>query len=286
MTEKGFDFYGTLHDLLTQIPDGMKTTVRDIAEAMGNERASEAIAESLKREEYEYSRGKIVRRADGRAMIFKDFKTDRPLERLADLQRKMSARVVQTDSFESAELFAGVDVAYSGDHAYGACAVLDGDLRTVDIYETTMKVSFPYISGYLAFREGPVIEALAERAAHFDVLMVNGHGMAHPRKCGLASQVGIELDRPTIGVASRLILGRVESSVNGWSPVIYRGRVMGAMLKRKGFSCVYVSVGHKISLETAIGIIKKTQVAGGNPEPLRVAHMRAIEMRRTDKPSA
>jgi len=286
MNEKGFDFYGILQVLIAQIPDGMKTTVRDIAEALGDEMASGAVTESLKREEYEYAREKIVRRSNGRATIFKNFRTNRPLERLADLQRKMSTRVVQTGRFESAELFAGVDVAYSGDHAYGACAVLDRNLRTVGIYETTMKVSFPYISGYLAFREGPVIEALAERAAHFDVLMVNGHGVAHPRGCGLASQVGVDLDRPTIGVASRLILGRVESPVNGWSPVNYRGRVVGAMLKRKGYSNVYVSVGHKISLETAVGIIQKTQVTGGTPRPLRVAHTRALEMKRADKPPA
>jgi deoxyribonuclease V len=264
----------------------MKTTVRDIAEAMGDEKAAGAVAELLKREEYEYVAGKIVKKVSDRTEIFKDFKTNRPLERLADLQRRMSTLVVQTDSFESAELVAGVDVSYGCDHAYGVCAILDRDLHTVDIYKTTMKVSFPYISGYLAFREGPVIEALVERAAHFDVLIVNGHGVAHPRGCGLASQVGVEIDRSTIGVASRLTLGRVESQMNGWSPVKYRERIVGAMLKRKGFSTVYVSIGHKISLETAVGIVKDMQVIGGIPEPIRVAHVRALEMRNADERSA
>ena len=286
MNDKAFNFRGALHDLLKQVPCGMKTTVREIAEALGDRNASGAVAQSLKSEEFAYAIVKITEGVGDDSEIFKDFRIESPLFRLMDLQREMSGRVVQFDCLESAELIAGVDVAYRNDHAYGACAVLDRNLRVVEIHDIKTNISFPYISGYLAFREGPVIEAAARRASHFDVLMIDGHGVAHPRGCGLASQVGVDLGCPTIGVASRPIVGQAEPSTNGWSPVKFRGKVVGAILKREGFSAVCVSVGHKISLETAVRIVRDMQVTGGTPEPIRVAHMRALEMKGADEPSA
>lgn len=172
-----------------------------------------------------------------------------------------------------------MDASYLGDVAYAVCVVLDSRLQVVESASAAVNVRFPYIPGYLSFREAPAVEAAAALVSGFDVLLVNGHGVAHPRGCGLATHVGLDLGASTIGVARRRLVGTAGEAADGWAPLLYRGSVVGALLAEGG-SPVYVSVGHNISLETSMEIVRRTTKSARLPEPLRMAHQAAEELRR------
>ena len=154
---------------------------------------------------------------------------------------------------------------------------MDSDLEVIDSASTVIPVSFPYIPGYLMFRETPAIEAIAEHVSGFDVLMVNGHGIAHPRGCGLASHVGLKLDQPTIGVARNLLVG--EKGEMGHS-VKYDDEIVATEINRPGHPPFYVSTGHRISLTSCVEIVERMAGNGQLPEPVRLAHLEAGRLMR------
>ena len=278
--EARIDFYRVLRELIDQIPEDMVSTPLDLARALGDGRASRAVSEALQREEMRSAAEKVVAKPAPDVDVFREFKSDRPLRCLAELQKAMSKRVMQEDILGAVELVGGVDVAYRGDEAYSVCVVLDGRLRVVESASVSVGVRFPYIPGYLSFREAPAVEAAVGRVSGFDVLLVNGHGVAHPRGCGLATHVGLDLGLATIGVARRQLVGRVGETVDSYAPLLYKGGVVGARLTVDGRSPVYVSIGHNISLETSVKIVRRTTTGGRLPEPLRMAHKAAEELMR------
>lgn len=278
--ETRIDFYRVLRELIDQIPEDMVSTPLDLARALGDGRASRAVSEALQREEMRSAAEKVVAKPAQDVDVFREFKSDRPLRRLAELQEAMSKRVMLENRLGAVELVGGVDVAYRGDEAYAVCIVLDGRLRVVESASVSVGVRFPYIPGYLSFREAPAVEAAVGRVSGFDVLLVNGHGVAHPRGCGLATHVGLDLGVATIGVARRRLAGRVGETVDSWAPLLYKGGVVGARLTVEDRSPVYVSVGHNISLETSVKIVRRTTKGGRLPEPLRMAHKAAEELMR------
>jgi len=254
----------------------MVTTPHELAVTLGDPVAVNAVARALKREDFRRF-SKTVATQGSDAPVFSGFVSDEPLKRLAGLQREMASRVTREDDFEEAERFAGADAAYRGDEACAACIVMDDDLVLLETASTSEPVRFPYIPGYLMFREGPVIEAATRLVSGFDLLFVNGHGVAHPRGCGLASCVGLALDTPTIGVAGRPLVGDVGERRGQWAPLNYDGEVVGAEVEVGG-SRVYVSVGHRISLGTSVEMVLKTVSGSRFPEPLRRAHVEASTM--------
>ncbi len=278
--EAHIDFYKVLRELIDQIPENMVSTPLELARALGDGHASRAVSEALQREDMRSTAEKVVTTPTDDANLFREFESDQPLRRLLELQKEMSKQVVQKDNIRTGELVGGVDVAYRGDEAYAACVVMDGSLRAVESSSVKVQVRFPYIPGYLSFREAPTAEAAASRISCFEVLMVNGHGVAHPRGCGLATHVGLDLGIATIGVAKNLLVGRVGEATDDWAPITYNGAVVGARLKMDGRSLIYVSVGHNISLKTSIEMVRKTTTDGRLPEPLRRAHQAAEELRR------
>jgi len=274
-----FNFYRALKDLVDQIPEGRVTTPTFLADALGDRRAARAISEALFREELQDATLKVVKKPVSCARLFRGFSSPQPLKILAELQRKMSKRVMDNDELPGMNLVAGVDASYRGDESYSVCVVLDRHLRVVESASASECIPFPYIPGYLSFREAPVIEAAARLVKKFDVLLVNGHGLAHPRRCGLATQVGLDMDVPTIGIARRLLLGTVGEPVGDWAPILHKGDVVGAMLEMEAHSSIYVSVGHKISLETSLELVRKTTLGGYLPEPLLMAHRAAEDLK-------
>jgi deoxyribonuclease V len=191
------------------------------------------------------------------------------LEGLREQQLKLADKVVLEDSFSRVETVGGVDAAYEDGFAYGAAVVLDYEtLDVLDEKTVKVKVTFPYIPTYLSFREYPVME----RAFHLlkerpTVLMVDGNGILHPHKIGLASHAGVLLNHPTVGVAKSLLCG----GVNDRHEVVYKGEVIGFELKATKAKPVYVSPGHMVSMETAVEIATKTsntRIA----EPVKKAH--------------
>ena len=163
----------------------------------------------------------------------------------------------------------GCDATYfSGITIAAATQVSFADQSLLKIRATSEHTRFPYIPGLLAFREAPVVlRAIRGLHANDYVCLVDAHGIAHPRKFGLACYVGLVLDRPTIGVAKSLLYGRVEGS----RVVDKDGRILAELVKTPGGKTIYVSVGHKISLEDAVLIVKHSMGSGG-PVPIRLAH--------------
>jgi deoxyribonuclease V len=206
-------------------------------------------------------------------------------------QAALAARVVRADALGEVRHIAGVDVSSSRFdpakrvHA-GVVLLAWPSLEVIARAGTTLPAALPYIPGLLAFREAPAVtEALAALPARPDLLMVDGQGIAHPRRCGLASHLGVLLDVPSIGVAKSRLVGEAQG-VLGAEPgasvrVLERGEELGALLRsRARANPLHVSLGHRVSLETALGWVRATLRRHRLPEPTRRAHAAAAVVRR------
>jgi deoxyribonuclease V len=175
-------------------------------------------------------------------------------------------------------LVAGVDVGFPGQRARAAVAVLSfPDLQLVDCALAEADAPFPYIPGLLAFREGPaILAALGNLSIEPDLLIFDGHGLAHPRRVGIAAHMGVLLDVPSIGCAKSRLVGRHREPSRGRGihvPLYDDGTVIGAVLRtREGVRPVYVSIGHRIDLERAINFVLTSCPRYRLPEPIRWAH--------------
>lgn len=202
------------------------------------------------------------------------------LNQLIKIQRRVAEKVSTVDGWKRLERVAGLDLAYAGkDRGYSSCVVLD--LTTLEVLEQRVKkvrIRFPYLPTFLAFRE---LEGMLEvaRGVEADVYMVDGHGVAHPRRAGLASHLGVVLDKPALGVAKSRLCGEGEDPPlrrGGCSLLREGGEVVGAAVRtRTGAKPVYVSVGHRLSLRTAIELTLRTSPSFRIPQPLRLAHLLA-----------
>ncbi|MFI7637220.1 endonuclease V [Nonomuraea sp. NPDC049400] len=154
-------------------------------------------------------------------------------------------------------LVAGLDVHYLGDSLTAAVVVLDaGTLATVEEVVVEGEVAFPYVPGLFAFRELPtLVEALERLTATPDLLVCDGYGLAHPRGFGLACHLGVLTGLPALGVGKTPFVGTHDMpgpERGEWSPIVHEGSVVGRALRtQRGVKPVYVSQGHRISLDTA-----------------------------------
>jgi deoxyribonuclease V len=186
---------------------------------------------------------------------------------------------------EKISLVAGVDVAYASELATGAVAILDyNSLELLESRTATCQVKFPYVPTLLSFREIPPAVACIKRLKRQpDVFLVDGQGMAHPYRCGFASHLGLALGKPTIGVAKSRLIG--EPTVIGSDVfLVENDQIIGSVVTTKESpKPVYVSVGHLISLQTAVKIVKHCVHTSRIPEPLLQAHKVASEERKLQK---
>jgi len=171
---------------------------------------------------------------------------------------------------------AGVDLAYVGKYSFTAAALLEYEtLKPAEVQCIKSLAKVPYRPGFLGFREAPsMVEAVHMLKTGPEVILVDGHGLAHPRRFGLACHVGVLLDLPTIGVAKNLFYGEVQ----GDRILDENGNELGGVISA-GKKMLYVSIGHKVSLETAVQIAKHCIVSNA-PEPLKIAHQKATVMAR------
>jgi len=186
----------------------------------------------------------------------------------------ISKKAIEEDSFNHPiRNVGGVDVAFKSNYSIGAAVVLSyDDLRVLEKAFYVSEVKVPYIPTYLAFREiRAMIGAVNRLSIKPDMVLVDAHGKCHPRRAGEATHLGVVLDIPTIGVAKSHLTGKERE--DGYI-VDNDGEVLGYHLMPN----VYVSVGHRISLKTAIKIVKKLTVYG-IPEPTRQAHIYANEVK-------
>lgn len=196
------------------------------------------------------------------------------------LQPQLAERVVAKTSFDPAALqtVAGVDVSFRGGMARAAVVVLGfPDLEPVDSSLGKAPADFPYVPGLLTFREGPsVLNALEKLTTWPDLFIFDGHGIAHPRRIGLAAHMGVLLDHPSIGCAKSRLMGSHDEPgdvAGDWVPLYDHGEVIGAVLRsRTKVKPVYVSVGHRIDLSTAIDLVLQCTRGYRLPETTRYAH--------------
>lgn len=207
------------------------------------------------------------------------------VEKAHETQASLSKRIIFNDELPAKiSLVGGVDVAYVNDISIGAVAVVDFDnLKFVESQTAVRKTVFPYIPTLLSFREiPPAVLSVRKLNVQPDLLIVDGHGFAHPYHCGFASHLGLILGVPTIGVAKKRLISRiVDVKTREYPRIIDQSDVVGAEVTTKN-KCkpIYVSVGHKISLKTAIKIVKLCVSHSRIPEPIRIAHITASAEKR------
>lgn len=197
-----------------------------------------------------------------------------------ELQKDLAGQVVHTSRLTPVATVAGIDVGLprGGDVAQAAIVVLSfPDLELVDYATARRPVGFPYVPGLLSFREGPVIlDALEKLATPPDLLIFDGQGLAHPRRLGIASHIGLIVDLPAIGCAKSRLCGQHEEpgrERGNYTPLIDRGETIGAVVRtRTGVKPVFVSIGHRIDLPTSIDYVLACCRGYRLPETTRWAH--------------
>lgn len=195
-----------------------------------------------------------------------------------EIQRRLQADVIMQTTFDEIETVAGIDCGFPGDKARAAVVVLDyASLQPVDQALAEIPVPFPYVPGLLSFREAPaILEALRKLRTEPDVLILDGHGFAHPRRLGLACHVGVITDVPAIGCAKSRLVGEYEEPApqkGDWVPLVDAGDVIGAVLRsRTNVKPIFVSIGHRVNLETAVEIVLHCCPRYKLPETTRYAH--------------
>lgn len=195
------------------------------------------------------------------------------------LQKKLSSKVIKNDHLAPVKLIAGVDVAYAKESNKLVAAVIILDADTLEIIETVIaedKAQFPYIPGLFSFRElPPLIKAFAKLKNTPDLVVCDGQGIAHHRRFGLASHLGVIFDLPTIGCGKTRLLGQHKepgATRGEISPLVDNGEVIGNVLRtQKNINPIYVSIGHRVSLKTACEYILKLSPKYRLPETTRQA---------------
>ncbi len=196
------------------------------------------------------------------------------------LQKELQKKVVQTDIFDSIETVAGVDVGFDKASNTGRAAIVVlklNNLEVVDSAVAQLPLQFPYIPGLLSFREVPaILEAFSKLSINPDLLLCDGQGIAHPRRLGIACHLGLLTDIPAVGVAKTRLIGThstIPPKKGEWTELMDKEEVIGAVLRtRENVKPIYVSPGHKISLETAVDYVMKTITRYKLPETTRAAH--------------
>jgi deoxyribonuclease V len=200
-----------------------------------------------------------------------------------ELQTKLAGQVSRDSEVVSPRLIAGVDISVDREAGTGTAAVVVLSYPELELTETkvvTDHIGFPYVPGLLSFREAPLILAACEELTITpDLVMVDGQGIAHPRRMGLASHLGLFLEIPAIGCAKSRLCGRHEepgSEPGSCADLIDNGEVIGVVLRtRAGVKPVYISIGHKIDLAAAIHWVLECCRGYRLPEPTRLAHLAA-----------
>ncbi|MGD0598015.1 MAG: deoxyribonuclease V [Sedimentisphaerales bacterium] len=197
-----------------------------------------------------------------------------------EIQRQLASQVRFAAIKKRPKIIAGLDCAFSkdGKRIFASAVVIDlSDFSIIETTTAARKVDFAYIPGLLSFREAPAcIDAIGKLRNRPDVFIVDGQGFAHPRRLGIASHIGLLIDKPTIGCAKSRLIGTFDEPGNkkgSFSPLVDSDEEIGVVLRtRTDVKPVFVSVGHKCTLEDAISIILECTTKYRLPEPSRLAH--------------
>jgi deoxyribonuclease V len=201
------------------------------------------------------------------------------IDKAKALQRELATKLVLEDRFDEVNYVAGVDMAINENSGMARAAVVllsypDLAILEKHVYEEPLRM--PYIPGLLSFREIPcVLGAFQQLKQRPDLVMADGQGIAHPRRLGIASHLGLWIDIPTIGCAKSILVGRHEpvgEAVGDWSPLLYHRETIGAALRtRVKVKPMFISPGHKISLESSLKYVLACGKGYRLPETTRQA---------------
>lgn len=211
------------------------------------------------------------------------------VDEAARVQISLRRRVTQDGAPRAARLVAGADIAYRPDGQWAFAAVVLVTFPGLCVVDSAMaagRPAFPYVAGYLAFREGPLLlAAFARLSQRPDLCLFDGHGLAHPRRFGLACHLGVLLDLPSVGCAKSLLTGEYRDpgrARGDWTPIHLDGDEVGAAVRtRAGVKPLFVSPGHRVGLRPAIRWVlacSRFRV----PEPIRLADQLANRLRRVE----
>lgn len=223
------------------------------------------------------------------------FPTETPtIEEAIALQAALASQVRIEPLGRKVETIAGGDLSFNRDSdiVYAGFAVVRlSDLTVIERQSVVVEAKFPYVPGLLSFREIPSLLQVWEKLEHKpDAVMLDGQGLAHPRRMGIACHFGLLVDRPAIGCAKTLLVGRPEepSPQRGdWCPIIQRKETVGAVLRTKDrVKPIFVSPGHLMDLDDAIRLTLACHTGYRIPEPTRQAHLYVNELRRAGLVSA
>jgi deoxyribonuclease V len=201
------------------------------------------------------------------------------LQDAREVQNQLQKKVRIVPLEHEPRYVAGVDAAFSEDRVFAAaCLYRFRDMTAYEQASFSRPLSFPYVPGFLSFREGPAIIAVLSRLPRMpDLILVDGQGIAHPRGFGIASYIGVLTGVPTIGVAKSRLIGEYEEPLTkkgNWSPLRSEGNVIGAVLRtRDNTRPLFISAGHGTDLNSAIRLILACTSKYRIPEPLRCADM-------------
>lgn len=205
-----------------------------------------------------------------------------------EIQQRLRSRVERRDRFGQIRYVAGADVAFGDGHAYAAVLVFSfPDLQLVETAHAVAPLIFPYVPGLLTFREGPaLLKAFGALRTRPDLVLFDGQGVAHPAGFGLASHMGVLLDHPSLGCAKSVLVGdwiaeALGAELGTWVPLVFRGERVGAAIRtRESTKPVFVSVGHRVSLRSAIRLVQGCCAGYRIPEPTRQADIAVARLKR------
>ena len=203
------------------------------------------------------------------------------------IQMNLRDKIIIQPLPDEIHLVAGTNVSHdpNTNTIHAALVVLRfPDMELVERHGLSEEITFPYVRGILAFREAPPIMKLMKRVQHSpDVVLFHSHGLAHPRRFGLASHLGVLFDVPSIGISDRILVGLhddMDSEKGHHAPLIHNDKEVGLALRTKdGVNPVFVSVGHKADLLTTMEFTLECITHYRRPEPIRQAHLAVIAQR-------
>jgi deoxyribonuclease V len=204
------------------------------------------------------------------------------------LQEKLRERVVLEDRFAEIRFVAGADLAFDPKTGEAFAAVIVyrfPELEEVERRMARRKLRFPYVPGLLSFRESPVLlGAFARLRTEPDLILIDGHGLAHPRFFGIACHLGVLLDKPTIGCAKSLLVGECDEPgdrAGATATLTFRGRRVGIVLRtRENVKPIYVTQGHRVSFQSALRLVRQCLDGSRLPKPTREADHYVRDLRR------
>jgi len=309
------DLVGYAERLIRAVPPGRVTTFRALADALGDRSVARFVgawiaelrARGAPTHRVVHASGEVGRsefgdsgaataqlRAEGvrivgqtveplEAYFFWDFPDDRPLARLREEQQEISTRV-RLAPLGKIEHIAGLDIGFRDDTAVGVYCLCNPEGELLDYVWSKDEVRFPYVSGYLSWRELPLHLETARKAheagLQADVLLVDGNGILHPRRAGIAAHLGVLLDHPTVGVAKRRLCGEVNTAgmvLGEWRPVVMAEETVAAALRTGRNRTLFVSPGHRADVTSSIALISDLTRGAAQPPPIRWAHELAAE---------